>query len=123
MEDGLENESGKKGLNSRYHNKATNNQSRELGDQSSIQVGNKDWQEQYNRNGGEKKRDDTKEMHGFVGTVESNDSENDFSPVGIGIKFRFTARWAVAIVDDNIGDRHVFINSMDAHFGFDFETV
>ena len=47
----------------------------------------------------------------------------DLDAVGNGIKFGFAAFGTVAIGNDDIVDFEVFVESVDGHFGFDFEAL
>ena len=46
----------------------------------------------------------------------------DFDTVGDGVEFRFAAFGAIAVRDDDVVDLKVFVESVDSHFGFDFEA-
>ena len=81
MEDSLENEPSKEGLDGANHDETANDEGGELGDEAGLEVGQENWDEKADRDEGENGGDDAKESHGTIGAIKTDDSEDDFDAV------------------------------------------
>lgn len=78
VKDSLKNEAGEERLDGGDHDKSAHNQSRKLGDEASLEVGEKDGDEESDRDESEDGGYDAKEAHRTICAVKPKNSEDDF---------------------------------------------
>lgn len=110
--------SARKRNNRPHHYKSENNERREVRDKPRFYIRDKNHRNKHrDGNYGKDNRDKSKETERFIVFPEFYYGLQYFYPVGNGIEFRFGALRSVAITDDDVLDRHIFIDRMNRHFG------